>query len=252
MALFTRCIVTDNRVMNKSILLVLLLFVSLTAKASDWTVNKDHSEVFFQVPYLTVSNLTGRFNEFQGEVVMTDALEITGVGVKIEAASIDTGNKLRDGHLKGSDFFQSQEYPHIIFKSQKVILLKPNLYKAIGELTLKNITKPFSIEFTTTKSVKDTWGYENIFVKFTSKLNRKDFKMNWNKTLDDQKYLVGDEISFWGTFQIQPKLAKTPNSKHMIPDTEYIRGREEENRKKDQVEEESSFSKKFRKLINRE
>lgn len=212
---------------------------SFTSLAALWTTNKDHSELMFQVPYMGVSELTGRFNEFKGEANFEDQKPlIKDLRVSIESTSIDTGNKMRDGHLRGSDFFQSKEHPQITFKSQKIILEKLNQYKAIGDLSIKGISQPHTISFTTTASVKDTWGYENIFVKFKSVINRKDFKINWNKTLDGKEFLVGDEITFWGTFQMQPYRAATPNSKHMIPDTQQIRERD------------SSLSKKFRDLIN--
>lgn len=212
--------------------------------AGTWVTNRDHSEIMFQVPYMSVSELTGRFNEFNGEVVTKgDDFVPENLVVQISAASIDTGNKMRDGHLKGSDFFQSAEHPYITFKSREIKLLKKNVYLATGELTIKGISKPSSIEFTTTDSLKDTWGYENRFVKFKSNLNRKDYNIKWNKTLDGQKFLVGDVISFWGTFQMQPSQNKTPNSKHMIPDTEYIR-------KKDLEKNESWISRKLRGLIN--
>lgn len=216
-----------------------LLFVSLHSTAAHWTTNKDHSELMFQVPYMGVSELTGRFNEFKGDVNFDEKIsQIKDLQVRIESTSIDTGNKMRDGHLRGSDFFQSKEHPQIIFKSQSVALEKPHHYKALGVLTIKDISRPHTIHFTTTASVKDTWGYENIFVKFKSTVNRKDFKINWNKTMDGKEFLVGDEITFWGTFQVQPFKAATPNSKHMIPDTEHIRERD------------SEFTKKMKDLIN--
>jgi polyisoprenoid-binding protein YceI len=227
-----------------------LLSFQITAFASTWVINKDHSEMMFQVPYLTVSELTGRFNSFEGSALYTDDLKkIQEVSLRIQTSSIDTGNKLRDGHLKGADFFESQTYPEMIFNSTSVSMVRPGVYKAQGNLTIKKVTKPVTMEFTTTETVKDTWGYENKFVKFRSVMSRKDFNINWNKTLDDQKYLVGDVVTFWGVFQIQPKEAKTPQSKHMIPDTEYIREREKLNRETPKKEEESGVSQKFRKMM---
>lgn len=226
-------------------ILISLNFVSFST-AGTWVSNRDHSEVLFQVPYMGVSELTGRFNEFHAEAIFEENKStITNIIVQINTASIDTGNKMRDGHLKGSDFFQSTEYPHIVFTSQKISSSGKGQYKASGELIIKGIKKPSTIEFSVTDSLKDTWGYDNKFVKFKSRMSRKDYNINWNKTLEGQKFLVGDDITFWGTFQIQPSKNLTPNSKHMIPDTQHIRKREEEKRT-----EESSFSQKFRKLIN--
>lgn len=236
--------------MKKFIVLVVFLFLHTFVYAASWVTNRDHSEIQFQVPYMGVSELTGRFNEFAGEVDLADDKKMArSLSVQISSSSIDTGNKMRDGHLKGTDFFESQQHPYISFKSSDVKILKPNFYKASGLLTIKGITKPAVIEFTTTDSVKDTWGYENKFVKFKSTLNRKDYKITWNKTLDGQQLLVGDTITFWGAFQMQPASAKTPNSKHMIPDTEIIRSRDEKRLKNEPVEE-SFISKKLKALIN--
>lgn len=224
--------------------------ISFNLFANTWVSNKDHSEVMFQVPYMTVSELSGRFGDYEARVDFDDkTLEPKNIQVTIESASIDTGNKMRDGHLKGADFFESREYPQMIFIGKSVTKVAANSYKVLGSLKIKNVTKQVSVEFTTTASVKDTWGYQNKFVKFHSKINRKDFNIKWNKTLDEQKYLVGDEITFKGVFQMQPIDGKTPPSKHMIPDTEYIREREQKTRNGEK-DEESSFAKKFRNLIN--
>lgn len=224
-------------------LLILVLF-SFSAWSQSWVSNKDHSEVLFKIPYMTVSELTGRFGDFEAtaELDSTNGIFKT-INVKIFSSSVDTGNKMRDGHLKGNDFFESDQHPHMIFVGKKI-----TKNKVEGILTIKNISKPASFEITTTDSVKDTWGYENKFVKFKGSINRKDFNITWNKTLDEQKYLVGNEITLWGVFQMQPFSGKTPPSKHMIPDTSYIREREEKLRKKE--ESESGFAQKFRKLIN--
>ncbi len=198
-----------------------------------------------------VSDLTGRFNEFHGEMLLSDKNGTPeSVVVQILSSSIDTGNKMRDNHLRGNDFFQSEKHPHITFKSSDIKMIKANTFKATGELTIKGIKKMTTIEFTSTESLKDTWGYENRFVKFKSTLNRKDFNIVWNKTLDGQQFLVGETITYWGTFQVQPSNSKTPNSKHMIPDTEYIRERDKERIKASPKEEESALSQKLRKLIN--
>lgn len=221
-------------------LVITLLFLSTFSHAGNWVTNRDHSEIMFQVPYMGVSELTGRFNEFSGTISYNDkSLKAEKLEVVISSSSIDTGNKMRDGHLKSNDFFQSGQHPYIKFTGQDIKEMKSGSFRVNGILTIKGISKPSSVDFSTTNSLKDTWGYENKFVKFKATLNRKDFNINWNKTLDGQQFLVGDVIIFWGTFQVQPEGAKTPNSKHMIPDTEYIRERDE-----------SYFSRKLRGLIN--
>lgn len=230
-------------------LFVLVLF-SLNSFATPWVSNRDHSEIFFQVPYMQVSEVTGRFDEFSSSSDFDEKTKnFASLNVLIRSSSIDTGNRMRDGHLEGTDFLQSKEHPEIIFTSSNVKLIKPNTYKATGDLSIKGIKKPSTVEFTLTDSMKDTWGYENRFVKFKSTVNRKDYNITWNKTLDGKQLLVGDTISFWGTFQMQPAAAKTPNSKHMIPDTEVIRKRDGQRQNNEPVEE-SFISKKLKALIN--
>lgn len=229
---------------------VFILFVLFTQSlwaASVWHSNPDHSEVMFKVPYLMVSELSGRFKDFQVSATLNDSALPEKIDIIIQTASVDTSHKQRDGHLRGSDFFNTTDYPEMTFRSHRVTKLKNGHFEAQGELRIKNVSKITTVSFSMTDTVKDTWNYENKFIKYTGKINRKDFNIKWNKTLDEEKYLVGDEVSFWGVFQMQPAGSKTPPSKHMIPDTEYIREREKAQRKN---EEESSFSKKLRKLIN--
>jgi polyisoprenoid-binding protein YceI len=210
------------------LLFVLLLCGFSLAQASTklWVINKDHSEIQFKVEYLSLTEVSGRFKNFSGSVELNGQEIPEQISIKVDSASVDTGNSLRDGHLKANSFFQSQLHPFIVFQSQSIKAMGPGVFKAIGQLTIKNISRGFSIEFSLSGPVKDTWGYQNKFVKFKSKINRTDFNMKWNKTLEEQKYLVSDEVDFWGTFQVQPSTHKTPSSKHMIPDTKYVRERE--------------------------
>lgn len=229
----------------KALILFSFFLYSISSWSAVWHVNKDHSEVQFQVTYMNVSDLTGRFNDYQGSMDLSEKGEPLSMQVEIVSKSIDTGNKMRDGHLRDNDFLQSDYFPQITFKSESVRKIKPSYYRVKGPLTIKGKTKITEFDVNFSNRVKDTWGYENTFVKFTSLINRKDFNIVWNKTLDGQQFLVSDEIVVKGTFQMQPVTAKTPNSKHMIPDTDAIRERDLQRRK-----EESSFSKKLRSIIN--
>jgi polyisoprenoid-binding protein YceI len=191
----------------------------------EWKINTDHSEIFFKVDYLNISQVTGRFNGFAGSAMMQKS-DPDKVLFEINSSTIETGNRLRDGHLKSGQFLKSKEFPVIIFKSQSVTKMGPKLFKAIGQLTMAGVTKKHSLEFSITEAVKDTWSYASKFVTFSTIVNRKDYGLVWNKTLSENKYLVGDKITIWGTLQLQPSASKTPSSKHMIPDTGYIRKRE--------------------------
>ncbi|MES2526130.1 MAG: YceI family protein [Bdellovibrionota bacterium] len=199
--------------------------------ATNWKINRDHSEIFFEIPYLQVSEITGRFNEYDGHVSFSDKGNLPDeISIKVKTASLDSGNRQRDGHLKSQDFLKAQTHPEITFTSQMITHVGGEKYRAQGVLSVAGVANPFVIDFTMTPAVKDTWNFENRFVKFRSEFSRKDFRIVWNKTLADNKYLVGDMITIWGTFQLQPAGVKTPTSKHMIPDTAYIRDREKLNR----------------------
>ena len=208
--------------------MVMLTFFSTLSFSSthNWVINKDHSELQFKVSYLGLSEVSGRFKNFFGHVILDEKELPLEIFIKVDAASLDTANNLRDGHLKGNDFLQTKQFPEIIFLSKSIIPLGKGQFQAKGHLTLRTMTKDFIINFGITSSVKDTWGYNNKFIKFSSKIKRSDFKIKWNKTLADQKYLISDDVSFFGIFQVQPSSAKTPSSKHMLPDTEYVRHRE--------------------------
>jgi polyisoprenoid-binding protein YceI len=225
----------------------MLFSFSSLSMAGTWVTNRDHSEIMFQIPYMGVSEVSGRFNEFKGKVELQGkGFQPVSLYVEIRTDSIDTGNKMRDGHLEGSDFLQGDQHPYISFSSHQISKMSSNHYKASGSLKIKGVSRAASVEFSVSDFVKDTWGYENLFVKFKSYINRKDYQITWNKTLDGNEFLVGDQITFWGTFQLQPIERQTPNSKHMIPDTQHIRQRDMNRR----LEGESSISKKLRNLIN--
>lgn len=229
-----------------NIFLILLLVSSSLMASTQWQSNIDHSEVLFQVPYMSVSELTGRFKSVTARAQIGEKVMPEKIDIDIAADSIDTSHKLRDGHLKSNDFLSTTVYPQITFRSQEIKKSGPKKFIVTGLMTIKNVTRKAQVEFEMTDIMKDTWGYENVFVKFKSSLNRKDYRIVWNKTLEENKYLVGDVVTFWGVFQLQPFKGATPPSKHMIPDTEYIRKREKMLREK----EDNSFSQKLRNLIN--
>lgn len=213
--------------MLKLILVFTLTLPFFSAFGKTWTINRDHSEILFLVPYLKVSELTGRFNKFTGHMELDEKSNLpTSLYVEIASGSIDTGNSMRDGHLRGSEFFSSEIYPEITFQSESVKEIKPGSFRATGILKIKNVALTHSFDFTLSEMIKDTWGYDNRMVKFGTILDRTKYNLKWNKTLAGRDYLVGDTINIRGLFQMQPASGLTPKSKHMIPDTAYIRSRE--------------------------
>ena len=209
------------KLMKKYLIFALSLF-TLTTFANVWVVNKDHSELLLSIPYMSVSDVTARLKHFSGKIDFKDGDEIEKVEIRIKATSFDSNSKIRDGHVKGEDFLDTKKYPYIFFKSEN-ITRKGELYRAVGKLTIKDITKSHEIEFKLTKAIKDSWGHTNRFVHFETVVNRKDFNVTWSKGIQDNQILVGEEIKLGANIQIQPIDDKTPTYKHMLPNTYYIK-----------------------------
>jgi polyisoprenoid-binding protein YceI len=213
----------------KIFIFLLITLTSLSAMSDvNWIINKDHSVVNFKVKYLKIADIEGRFLKFNGMIKFSqdNPRKINKININIQSKSIFTGNKLRDGHLKKSDFLHVDKFKYISFSSDHITHLNLNNYLAEGFLNIKDIRKKITISFHLSELQKDTWNYENLFVNFKASINRHDFHIIWNKTLDGHEFLIDDLISIDGTIQMQPDGSKTPPSKHMIPDNPSIRVRE--------------------------
>ena len=204
-----------------------LFLFSNPTNAAEWIVNRDHSEIFFSVPYLNVSEVTGRFADFKGAVeIDEESGKIQQLELFILPDSLNTENRLRDGHLKAPDFLNVKRFPEISFVSTSVTPLAGQSFMTKGMLILKGNRHPLTVNFKLSSNQKDSWGYENRFASFEFTLNRKELGLTWNKTLADNKYLVGDVIKVRGNLQFQPLNSLTPGSKHYIPVTSFTRGKE--------------------------
>lgn len=205
------------------IFILFSMFSTLHGKEKTWLINKDHSEIAFRVEYMQISSVTGRFNAFSGGVEYPEQGDPlpNKLWIYIDPSSINTGNNIRDGHLKSKDFFHDKKYTLISFESNQINPIAPNQYLATGYLKIKSIAQKINIKFSISDDAFDTWKKPSRFVSFEFHLNRHDFKLNWNKTIGKDKLLVGDKIQVNGTFQLQIRGKKTAGSKHMIPNTKY-------------------------------
>ena len=210
--------------------LIILLFLPSFLMAKNlgrhWAINKDHSEILFEIPYLKFGKVTGRFSRFRGEVIYDkDETLIEKISMIIFVDSIHTGNKLRDGHLKSKDFFDIKNYPRISYSSTKVLPISPCQFKAIGSLSIHGQTQSTEILFSLSELIKDTWGKPNIMGAFRGEISRKNFGLTWNKFIEREEYLVGDKIKFFGQMQLQSRRLMTDSSKHLIPVNESLKKR---------------------------
>jgi polyisoprenoid-binding protein YceI len=165
-----------------------------TFAADTYQFDKAHTTVGFTVRHI-VTNVGGKFQDFAGTIHIDEAKpESSSVEFTIQAASIDTNEPKRDEHLKSPDFFDVAQYPTITFKSTSVKPTGKDAYEVAGNLTMRGVTKPVTLPVTFLGEGKDPWGNEKVGFELSTVLNRKDYGINWNKTLDAGGVLVSDEV----------------------------------------------------------
>lgn len=178
-----------------------LAAVSAVASADPikYEIDKSHTEVGFDVRHF-FSKVHGRFNDFQGNIVF-DEKDPSKISIDASAvtASIWTDNEKRDGHLKTADFFDAEKFPSLTFKSTKVVAAGKGKYKVTGDLTLRGATKSvtFDADYLGSGDVGvggQSWGRKAGFAA-TATINRKDFGINWNKTLDNGGMMLADDVT---------------------------------------------------------
>ena len=160
-----------------------------------YEVDSSHTQVMFTVKHLGLSNVTGKFVNFNGtiEIPSKNLAELKTSG-SIASKSIDTANKKRDDHLRAPDFFNAEKHPEISFKSKVVKKVSENKFELIGELTILGNTRPISLETTYLGYIKDPWGKERIAFEAIGELNRKHFGLTWNKLLESGGLVVGENV----------------------------------------------------------
>ncbi len=175
-------------------LLVSLLLTSGIAQAAPYALDTAHMETGFSVKHLMISNVKGRFDKVSGTLDYDSAKkQIKDINVTIEAASINTNEPDRDKHLRGADFFDVEKFPKVTFKSDKVTF-DGKKGKAVGDLTIKDKTKKVTLDFTNGGEA-DFMGTKKVAFSATTKIDRKDFGLSWNKNLDKGGVAVGNEIT---------------------------------------------------------
>ena len=168
-----------------------------SVSTSVWTIDPAHTVAEFKVKHMMISNVKGRFSGIAGELIFDEA-DITNSRViaTLDAASINTGDPQRDGHLKSADFLDVENFPTLSFGSSRITRGEEGSLEVEGELTIHGVTRKvvFAVEGPTVPG-KDPWGKMRIGVFATAKINRKDFGLTWNATLETGGILVGDEVT---------------------------------------------------------
>lgn len=172
-------------------------------KKNKWISDPAHSEIFFKVKHLMISTVTGYFKNFT-VVAYTendDFTKATGIEFIAEVDSIDTKNPGRDNHLKSADFFDSAEHSEIKFVESGYSGTITN-GTLTGNLTIKNVTKPISVNVEFGGTTIDGYGQEKAGFSIEGKLSRKEFGITWDSLTEAGNVVVSDEVKFFAEIQL--------------------------------------------------
>jgi polyisoprenoid-binding protein YceI len=177
--------------------LVAALSLPAPAANSNWQIDPAHSSAQFSVRHMAISTVRGAFSKVTGSVVFDDKdVSKSTVEVTIDANSVDTRVPDRDNDLRSEKFFDVAHYPSITFKSKRVEQVASGKLKVTGDLTIRGTTKEVVLDVEgPTAPMKDPWGNTRNAATATTKINRQDFGVKWNATLDNGGVVVGDDVS---------------------------------------------------------
>jgi polyisoprenoid-binding protein YceI len=156
-----------------------------------WSIDTAHSSVEFVVRHLMVAKVRGRFDEWSGDVHIGEHPEDSTVAVEISVGSISTGDAQRDGHLQSPDFFDVEHYPTISLRSNTLRLGEGGHFRLDGELTVRGVTRPVTLEAEYHGYARDPFGNEKIVFSAATEVDREEFGLTWNQSLETGGVLVG-------------------------------------------------------------
>lgn len=172
---------------------------------TSWVIDNSHSHIQFTVRHMMISKARGRFHTFSGTVNFDEQTPAnSSVSVQIEVDSIDTRDEKRDGHLKSPDFFDAATHPYLTFASKRVEVVDESHGKITGDLTIRGVTREVVLDTEYTGQAKAPWGTTSAGFSASTKINRKDWGLNWNVALETGGVLVGEEV----TIDIELEIVK--------------------------------------------
>ena len=196
--------------MKRSIVTLIAMFtlsIPVFGDAATWQIDPDHSSFQFKVRHRMVSNVKGDFTKAKG-VVTIDERDIANLKLEItiDAASVNTGHAKRDEHLRNADFFDVAKHPTITFVSKRAEKAGMDRLKVIGDLTMHGVTREVTVDVEgPTQEVKDPWGNFRRGATATTKINRKDFGLTWNRVLETGGVVVGEDVDIFVEIELIKK-----------------------------------------------
>ncbi len=170
-----------------------------------WQVDTNHANVGFTGKHMIISKVKGRFERYEVDLDIDEAdLANSSAIFRVNVESVDSGFGQRDDHLRSADFFNAEQYPYITFKTSEIQRNGSDGYRFVGDLTIRDVTRPVVFEGEVAGPIEDPWGGTRISLSAATKVNRKDWGLDWNLPLNAGNLLVSDEI----TLEIDAELVK--------------------------------------------
>lgn len=174
-----------------------------------WAIDTSHTHLQFTVRHMMLSKVRGAFEKFSGSVNLDEMNPAnTTVDIQIETGSINTRDPQRDGHLRSPDFFNSDAFPYMNFKSKSVRVTGENTAVLTGDLTIRDITREVNLEVEFLGFSKSPWGTRNAGFEAKTRILREDWGLTWNVALETGGWLVGKEVEI----NIELELVQQPET----------------------------------------
>lgn len=178
---------------------------------AQWNIDPAHTSIDFVVKHMMVTNVRGTFSDVSGVINFDPASPAdSSVEVAIATSSVNTGTADRDGHLRSADFFESEAYPNMTFKSTNVEMTGENAAKITGDLTIRDVTKEIVLDAEFIGSGVSPFGDTRAGFEATTKINREDFGLTWNQALEAGGVLVGKDVKIMLDVQAVQVSETTP------------------------------------------
>ncbi len=176
----------------------------MSVQNTKWVLDPQHSELGFKIQHLMISKVSGAFQDFD-VLVTTQGNDFDTAEVQFNAAanSIVTNNTERDKHLKNADFFEVQTYPSITFESTKFEKKSKDSFFLWGTLTMKGVTQQVKLDATSSGVITDPWGAERAGFSISGKINRKDWGIHFNQTLETGGVMLGEMVTINSEIQLK-------------------------------------------------
>jgi len=187
-------VMRTNRFMMAALALAIAFAFATSAWADEYALDPAHSQIGFAVKHMVITKVRGVFETYDGSFELDKNNTLVSAKADIEVKSINTRIEKRDNHLRSEDFFYAEQHPRMSFVSKTATKLPDGTYAVTGLLTIRGVSKDVTLTGEITGPVKDPWGYQRVGFHATTTVNRKDFGLLWNQTLETGGVLVGDDV----------------------------------------------------------